>query len=693
MMDKTALEPRDPPRRAEAYFDTTWLKKAWQAAGPPLLFGLRVWASVCLALYVAYWLELNNPFWAGTSAAIVCQPQLGASLRKGWYRMIGTVIGAVAIVVLSACFPQDRALFLVSLALWGAGCALFATLLRNFASYAAALAGYTAAIIAADQLGATGGLNGQAFLLAVYRVSEIWIGIVSAGVVLAGTDLGGARRRLATLLSGVSAAIMSHFARTLASAGPGLLDMQAIRREFVRRVVALDPVIDQTLGELSQLRYHSPILQRAVDGLFTTLAGWRAIAIHLATLPHDRAPAEAAAVLERFPPALLADPEKADKIFRRTDPTSLYLMCEKAARGLVALPANTPSLRLIADKSADILAGMADALNGLALLLDDPARPVERARGAARLRVPDLLPALVNAGRAFVTIGLVELFWIMTAWPSGGSAIIFASIAVLLFAPRADLAYAVTVEFTVGSLITAVLAAIVAFALLPALHRQSFVVLAVALGVVLIPAGALSAQRWRTAMFTAMCVNFVPILAPSNPMSFDTVSFYNQTVAIVVGIGAGALSFRLLPPLSPAFRMRRLLALTLRDLRRLARGRRFDDWLDRINGRLIVMPEEATPLQRAQLLAAMYMGTEIMQLRLVASRLGIGAELEPVLAAIAEGRSAIATARLARLDEAIAAHAGTEAVAQTILRARGRILVLSEMLNQHAAYFDAGARS
>ena len=153
-----------------------------RASGPPLLFGLRLWASVCLALYVAFWLELPNAQWAGTSAAIVCQPHLGASLRKGWFRLIGTVIGAVAIVVMTACFPQDRGAFLVSLALWGAACALVATLLRNFAAYAAALAGYTAAIIASDQLGQTGGLNGEAFMLAVYRASEICIGIVCAGV-------------------------------------------------------------------------------------------------------------------------------------------------------------------------------------------------------------------------------------------------------------------------------------------------------------------------------------------------------------------------------------------------------------------------------------------------------------------------------------------------------------------------------
>src|SRR4051812_1225330 len=45
---------------------------------------------------------------------------LGASLRKGWFRMIGTVVGAVLIVLLTACFPQDRAGFLIGLALWGA---------------------------------------------------------------------------------------------------------------------------------------------------------------------------------------------------------------------------------------------------------------------------------------------------------------------------------------------------------------------------------------------------------------------------------------------------------------------------------------------------------------------------------------------------------------------------------------------
>src|SRR5258708_38625148 len=183
------------------------LATAGRAAGPPLLFGVRLWASVCLALYVAFWLELDTPYWAGTTAAIVCQPSVGASLRKGWYRMIGTVVGAVVIVMLTACFPQDRLGYLLSLALWGAACALVATLLRNFAAYAAALAGYTAAIIASDDLGAVGRAGGAVFMLAVFRTSEIALAIVSARIVLAGTDFAAPPRPLPPTPPDISADI------------------------------------------------------------------------------------------------------------------------------------------------------------------------------------------------------------------------------------------------------------------------------------------------------------------------------------------------------------------------------------------------------------------------------------------------------------------------------------------------------
>src|SRR5262245_39340164 len=246
---------------------------ALSRSGPSILFALRLWLSVCIALYVAIWLELVDPFWAGTSAAIVCQPQLGASLRKGWFRMVGTVVGAVVIVVLTACFPQDRIAYLGLLALWCSICAFGATLLRNFASYAAALAGYTSAIVGVGTLGATGGASPDVFMLAITRASEICIGIVCAGVVLAGTDLGGAQRRLAGSVANLAADITVRFRRMLVLAGPQLPDTQAERRELIRRAVALDPIVDQTLGESSHVRYHARTLQTAIHGLFQALDG------------------------------------------------------------------------------------------------------------------------------------------------------------------------------------------------------------------------------------------------------------------------------------------------------------------------------------------------------------------------------------------------------------------------------------
>ena len=222
-------------------------------------------------------------------------------------------------------------------------------------------------------------------MLAVFRASEICIGIVCAGVVLAGTDLGGARRRLATLFAGLSAEIAGRFAGTLASPGPNLPETQPIRRELVRRVIALDPVIDEALGESSQLRYHSPVLQKAVDGLLAALAGWRTVAVHARAIAGREARQEANAVLQNVPQELRISLSRTSRRAGWLIRAGLRRICEAAVRRLIALPAGTPSLRLLADQTAEVLAGISHALNGLALLVDDPARPV---RASWRLPPP-----------------------------------------------------------------------------------------------------------------------------------------------------------------------------------------------------------------------------------------------------------------------------------------------------------------
>lgn len=676
--------------RWRAIFISSALRSTMSASIPALLFGLRLSASVCLALYIAFWLQLDGAYWAGTSAGIVCQPILGASLRKRWYRMIGTVVGAAAIVVLTACFIQNRFAFLFALALWGAGCALLATLLRNFASYAAALAGYTAAIIASDELRATGGPDTHAFMLAIDRASEICIGIVSAGIVLALSDLGGTRRRLALLLSPLSAEITGGFASTLAATGPEQPDTQPIRRELTRRVIALDPLLDQGIGESSELRYYSPLLRCAVEGLFGALAGWRTVANHLARLAsHRQSLNEIGEVLRRIPSKLRGGPDYGAPHWL-ADPVGMRRACQQAVHAMLAIPARTRSLRLLIDHTSQVLLGVSEALNGLALLVAHPARP--RPHSARfRLYVADWAPALVNAGRTLITLGAVELFWVLTGWPSGAAAITWAAIPVVLFGAKADQEYSSALSFFTGCILATVLAAILTFAVLP--QVETFVGFGVAIAIFLVPAGALSMQRRQTAMFVALAPNIVPLVAPVNAPHYDTIQFYNSALALYVGEGIAVLSFLLVPPLSPAFRTRRLLTLTLLDLRRLAAGlilqKRYD-WERRIYARLASLPDAAQPLERAQLMAALSAGTEVIRLHRMVSRLGLTASLEPALAALAQGHWCVAREELEQLDQDLATKSTAGRGSRLTLRARGNLLALSEVLAQHALYFEAG---
>ena len=660
------------------------LAEVLRAAIPALLFALRLWASVCLSFYIAFALELSEPSWAATTAALVCQPVLGASLRKASFRMIGTVVGAIGIVILAALFRQSREGFLVGLALWCAINAFVATLLRNFAAYAAALSGYTAAILASDVLGPVGTGSGSVVILAVDRALEICIGIVCAGVVLALTDLGHSRRRLGAELASLSTAIMDGFADCFSIASSRLDEFQALRRDLLRCVIALDPMIDAAIGEASDLRYRSRVLQRAVSGLFETISAWRKAAFEIAHSDNAAARREAHTVYDQLPRERLA-PGASGSAKR---PADLRAACCAAARSLVRFEAETPSQRLLADSAAQGMLGMARTLNGLTGIVDP--RDVIPVIGTARLHVPDWLPPSVNALRVFLAVGAMSLFWIASAWPSGGLAITFCAVIVVLLPLQGDVAYSASMTFLKGTTLATGVAAVLVFGILP--RATSFPSLCLVLGLVFVPFGFLLARAQNPLFFFAATVNFLPMLSITNPTTYDASQFWNSSSAILVGIAFGAVAMLILPPVSPAIRTSRLLASTLADLRRLAKQassrRQGDDWESRNVARLLAMPEQAEPVERAELVAAVAVGKEIMRLRHVAPRFVPRATVDAALRALAEGRSGAAIERFKDIDRLLAGLPSADSASRLVLRLRASILAISGQLAEFAPYFD-----
>jgi uncharacterized membrane protein YccC len=311
-------------------------------------------------------------------------------------------------------------------------------------------------------------------------------------------------------------------------------------------------------------------------------------------------------------------------------------------------------------------------------------------RGTARSHVPDWLPASVNAVRAFLSVGAISLFWIASAWPSGVFAITFCAVVVLLLPLQGDLAYSASMTFLKGCVLATGVAAVLEFGILP--RVTTFPSLCLALGLALVPFGCLLAWSRNPLMFVAASANVLPPLSITNAMTYDGSQFWNNSIAILVGVAVGALAMRILPPLSPAIRTSRLLALTLVDLRRLAkrassRGKD-DDWESRGVGRLLAMPEQAEPVERAQLFAAVTVGREALWFRHVAPRFVPGAAVDAALQAVAEGRSGEAIGRVEDIDRQLAALPPAESGKRIVLRLRATILVISGRLAQFGSYFD-----
>lgn len=100
----------------------SWQNSPWmKATRPQWRYALRNGIAMCLALTVAYYLNLDEPYWAMTSAAVVSFPTVGGVISKSLGRIAGSLLGATAALIIAGHTLNDPWLFLLSMAAWRHG--------------------------------------------------------------------------------------------------------------------------------------------------------------------------------------------------------------------------------------------------------------------------------------------------------------------------------------------------------------------------------------------------------------------------------------------------------------------------------------------------------------------------------------------------------------------------------------------
>lgn len=517
------------------------LKWLFAPSGNAFEFALRNTIASLFALGIAFWMELGEPQWAAMTVWITAQGSRGESLSKGRWRLVGTLLGMIGAVALVSAFPQAPWLFIPALALWAGICTGLATLLQNFRAYAFVLAAYTCAIIATSALSAPD----HVFEIAMARGTYIVLGVVCemvAGLVFSASLAVKARRAMrGWLIEGIGAASLV-ISDVLDGAAPS---EKAIRAVF-SRTLNLNEQLEFTVVEVGRSDHAvacayatigilSKIVSRGL-GMQARLSTTLVVSDKARTALHEVA-GFIKGLTERLDNAGALAALRQDLATLQSRYDILYRQSETDPEGGGSF---TPDDGII--------------LHGLRLILEEyetlliyfEARPTEAVTPSRfRLRrVMHFHAAFHNAMRSAAAICLAGLVWEVTAWPQGASFISFIAVVVGRFATT-DNTVLVSNRFFYGACLAAVASILPVFFLIPT--GSGFEALIVALAPLMF-IGGLAARNPATATAAGAYNTFLPaLIGLDNHSRMDELTWFNATIALLLGLGAGVLVFRCIP--------------------------------------------------------------------------------------------------------------------------------------------------
>lgn len=482
-----------------------------------LRFSVKLMSALILAIMAGFYFQLVTPRWAVMSAALVTagpafaaggEPYSGAIRYRGMLRIIGTVVGCVAALIMVTMLVRAPLLLMFAACLWTGFCTWLSSLVRVENSYAFGLSGYTVLIIV---------LSAQITPLAtpqyaLERCSEILVGICCAII----ADLLFSPRSVKQEIDReLDSLLVAQYQLMQLCITCGNDDaVSKAWSDLIRRTSLLDGMRSNLHMESSRWKQASRRLT-AINTLSLTLVTQ---ACETWMILDNKANAIAAEYREFFanPVTSVADVHKSLKLMRRAiswtgeydTPPSVYSWIGAATRYLL-LKRGVVSNTRINVVEEEILTNE--------VVIKPPS--AERHH------------AMINFWRTTLSCLSGTLFWLWTGWTAGSSTMVMIAIVTAL-AMRTPNPRAVALDFLVGTIVALPIGCLGFFLILPA-TQQSMLLLCLALAVLAFFSG-IEVQKRRLGSLGAL-VSTLNIINLSNPMTFQFSSFLDGALGQIVG--------------------------------------------------------------------------------------------------------------------------------------------------------------
>lgn len=499
------------------------------------LFSLKCLAAAMLALYIAFSIGLERPYWAFLTSYIVAQPLAGAVISKALFRATGTLIGAMFSVAIVPPLVHAPELLSLAMALWMGLCVFISLLDRTPRSYMFVLAGYTACLIVFPDVDSPQTI----FTVASLRVQEILIGIL-CGSLIHGVVLPGS----------ITTVLLARVEAMLRDAERWSRD--AIATEPVEGLDAERRRLAQDVTELHQMSLHLPFdISRMAPRVRTVRAmqDQLSLLLPLGAAVEDRLTVLKAAnggVVPAPVETLIADARQwleamdKDSATRAATAQDLIDRCSQlepearadmdwASMMRLSLHARLAALIAVHRDCRDLLDQMAS--HSRAPVTPRVAELLEGRRNRELHR--DFAGAARGGIAAFIAIALGCALWIGSGWHDGGTAVMLAGVFLGLFA-AVDNPLAPLRGFMIGTVAASALGAVYGYAIMPRL--DGFAMLAAAYAPMMLLLGAMMASpRWMgIALPTLLGLGSPVLLSDHYENAFAL--YINGAVAQIVGI-------------------------------------------------------------------------------------------------------------------------------------------------------------